>query len=80
MQFTQIKGRINIQLFLFIFLLMLYSESNNSQVISWSSELARTLMERFTHPWDFGYPGRSYSHGHMLEGIDLVRLSNVIMK
>jgi len=51
----------------------LFSGSAFSQVKSWSVELARTLMERYPNPWDFGDPGWSYSHGHMLEGIDLVR-------
>jgi len=40
---------------------------------TWSVELARTIMEKYPNLWN--YPGGewSYPHGHVFEGIDMVR-------
>ena len=73
MKKTRMRDRISRLLFTIFLSAMFFPTNNYSQVDSWSSELARTLMERYPNPWDFGDPGWSYSHGHMLEGIDLVR-------
>lgn len=70
---TSIQHRFLILLLGSAILSVIFPLAAFSQPNVWSVNVAQTIMERHPKPWEYGVKGWSYAHGHMLEGMDLLR-------